>query len=480
MEEVKDYISDLPDAILHQILSSIPTKYVVSLSSVSKRWREISADHLLYATTLDFGEEFAKKQTPDQLSDTLNSILNLNRSEKIQKLKLIFSPRNDEHRNNATDWISFATSRGVQELDLDFCRQIQIHFLTRAHVIGKKEAFVLPEFLFDCRTLLTVKLSRCILDLPEKYAGFRSIQTVCLKEVHLTDHMLECFLHTCTLLQVLVLKECGALTAIRIGSDTRLQRVTVYECYNASIIEISGPKIKSLLISAGHLDACKLEDMFVLEEVFIGTRGDEFGGVFSIFIDVFPDLSHPNLIKDFQVEFSNLQELNLLNSPLFGLFNSDVYCFFRHCNCPSLQKISIELSTVSEEENFIWEFRKPKVMPKERDFNSLRSITLRNFRGTTSDIELATYFLQRAPSLELMQLIAPQSLSAKRTTIKEEVSYITLKEKEAKVWQKAVCEKLRYYPKASDVADIRVCESDEGDSLLSFFKWHHVIDVYHR
>lgn len=291
MEE-EDLISDLPDAILHLILSLIPTKSVIRASSISKRWREISMEHLTYASSLDFGEEFAKQQKPNQFADNLNKILRINKSEKLDKFKLLFSPRNEEHKFNAISWIKFATSRGIKEIDLDFCRHIHIHFLSRAHIVGKKDAFELPDFLFDCVTLRIMKLSRCILALPEEYAGFGGLQTLCLKEVHLTDSMLQSLLCNCTLLENLVLKECGSLSSIRILSPTRLKKLTVYECYNASILEISGANIRSLLISAGHLDACKVEDMVRLEEVFIGTRGDEFGGVLYIFMEVLSDLSH--------------------------------------------------------------------------------------------------------------------------------------------------------------------------------------------
>ncbi|KNA04376.1 hypothetical protein SOVF_200330 [Spinacia oleracea] len=491
-EAAKDLISDLPDAILHLILSLIPIKSVITASLISKRWRGISADHLEYAIILDFGEEFAKHQTPNEFSENLNRILIINKSDKIDKFKLLFSPRNEEHKSKAISWIRFATYRGVKEIDLDFCRQIHIHFLSKTHVVNKKEAFELPDFFFDSSTLITVKLRRCILSLPEKYTGFGGVKTLCLKEVHVTDSMLESLLCTCTLLEVLVLKECGSLSSIRILSSSRLQRLTVYECYNASILEISGPNIQSLFISAGHLDSCKVEDMLVLEEVFIGTRGDEFGGVFYIFMKILSDLAHvrsltlylghlvPSLIKDFQVKFSNLKELQLVNSPLFGLFNSDVYCFFKHCSCPSLQTISIELSNVAQEENFIWEYRKPNITLVECVFNNLRTVKLCKFRGTSSDIELAAYFLQRAPILESMILVSPQSLNVKPLTVtKEDVSCSTSKGNET-LMQKAIYEMLRHHPKASEIAEIRVCDSDERDSLLSFFRRHHVSDVYNK
>jgi len=291
-EKAEDTICDLPDAIVHLILSFVATKSVIIASSLSKRWREISAEHLAYANNLDFGEDFSKRQTPNQFSENLNKILSVNNSDKIDKFKLLFSPRNEQHKSNAINWIKFATSRGIREFDLDFCRHIHHHFLIQTHVMNREEAFELPSFLFDCKSLTTVKLSRCILALPEKYAGFGALQTLCLREVHVTNNMLESLLSSCLLLEVLVLKEIGSLSKIRILTAARLKKLTVYECYNASALQISGPNIRSLLISAGHLDCCDLENMTSLEEVFIGTRGDEFGGVLYIFMKVLRELAH--------------------------------------------------------------------------------------------------------------------------------------------------------------------------------------------
>ncbi|KAL9243576.1 hypothetical protein vseg_017448 [Gypsophila vaccaria] len=478
-------ITDLPDAILGLILSKVSMKSVISTSCLSKRWREIAAEYLTYADTFDFGDDFARKQTPDMFTENLNRILRMNKSEKIDRFKLVFSPRNKNHRSNAVNWIEFATSKGVSEIELDFCRQIHIHFLSRDHIIKGNEAFQLPTCLFDCTTLETVKLRRCILALPENYLGFSRITTLYLKEVHVTDEMLEKIVTNCEYLENLVLKECGSLSRIRIISPVNLRKLTVYECYNATTVEISCPNIRSLLISCGHLEHCKLENMASLEDVFIGTRGDEFGGVLYIFMNALPDLSHvrvltlylghlvPSLFKDFRVNFSNLEELMLVNSPLFGLFNTDVYCFFRHCSCPSLKKITIELSTVSEEDNFIWEYRKPNVEPIECTFNNLRDVTLLNYRGTNSDTELATYFLKSSPNLESVLLVTPRKLNISCSTTKEDEIFEGM--------QKDLCDMLLYHCEASPCDNIRILsESDEHKRLLSILKWYDVSDVYYK
>ncbi|KAK9706647.1 hypothetical protein RND81_07G141600 [Saponaria officinalis] len=477
-------ITDLPDAILNLILSKLSTKSVITTSSVSKRWREISAEYLTYANNFDFGDDFGKKQTPDMLTETINKILSIHKSDKIDSFNLVFSPRNQHHKSNAVNWIDFATSKGVREIELDFCRQIHIHFLWRDRIVNN-EAFELPTCLFDCTTLKSVKLRRCILALPETYLGFSGITTLYLKDVHVTDDILEKVVINCTYLEVLVLKECGSLSRIRVKSAVNLRRLTVYECYNASTVEISGPNIRSLLISCGHLEDCRLENMGLLEDVFVGTRGDEFGGVLYIFKNVLSDIAHvrvltlylghlvPSLFKDFKVDFVNLEELILVNSPLFGLFNTDVYCFFKHCSCPSLKKITIQLSTVSEEDNFVWEYRKPNFEPTECTFYNLRDVTLLNYRDTNSDIDLANYFFKNSPNLESMLLVTPRIANVSCSISKGDGNFEGM--------EKGLCDMLLYRSKTSSYANVRILsESDECKRLLSILKWYHVSDVYYK
>ena len=123
------------------------------------------------------------------------------------------------------------------------------------------------------------------------------------------------------------------------------------------------------------------------------------------------------------------------------------------------------------------------MVPVNYVFNNLKTVTLRNFRGTISDIELAAYFLQRSPVLESIILIAPQSLNAKKSAGpgKEQVSGSTSSKPNQtnRGMQMDVHGMLRYRPKASPTVEITIFEFDEGgDHLLSFYKWHYVSDVY--
>jgi len=156
--------------------------------------------------------------------------------------------------------------------------------------------------------------------------------------------------------------------------------------------------------------------------------------------------------------------------------------FFLQYHILNFVKLS-QLSTVSEEENFVWEYRKPNVVPVEYVFSKLRVVELRNFRGTRSDIELATYFLERSPVLESMLLFAPQKSNTDtvQTRVKNRAPHATPNGDETiNRMQKDMLEALIYTPKASPNAEIRIQESNDNENLSSLFKWHHVFDVYHK
>ncbi|KAF9611814.1 hypothetical protein IFM89_035799 [Coptis chinensis] len=116
-----DRISELPDGILESILSSLPMKVALRSSVLSKRWRNLWKYLWIHATTLDFGKEFAKDQTQEQFVNTVNQYLQLHSGNKIEKFLLHFYP-GEHYKANVEKWIEFAILRGVEELDLIFCK----------------------------------------------------------------------------------------------------------------------------------------------------------------------------------------------------------------------------------------------------------------------------------------------------------------------------------------------------------------------
>ncbi|KAL7129261.1 hypothetical protein ABFS83_13G053600 [Erythranthe nasuta] len=126
-----DRISDLPESILCHILSFLRTNTSVRTSILSRRWRYLWAS----VPNLFFHNEN---------QEIVNSVMLLRRVQTINIFRLF-------HEIECTDyqlqtWVTFATLRNVQKIDLRFLSQ---------------EDVVLPRCLFTCKTLVSMRLRSC-------------------------------------------------------------------------------------------------------------------------------------------------------------------------------------------------------------------------------------------------------------------------------------------------------------------------------
>ncbi|KAK9069567.1 hypothetical protein SSX86_011471 [Deinandra increscens subsp. villosa] len=226
-DDMIDYISNLPDSILHHILSFLPTKEVVKTSKLSKRWKTmwVSApnldfdDGLLYPYDVDF-------QHSTSFINFVERILSLRDASKIDKFRLsccvCFNP------SQISSWISNVIMHNVQELDLS---------------IFSEYASVIPQSIFDCKSLVILKINLDhVIEIPSR------ISLPCLKTLHLSlvifpnDDSTENLFSSCLVLEELALMDCMFMNLKNITiSSLTLKRLTIHDlpCYMPS-----GRKIK--------------------------------------------------------------------------------------------------------------------------------------------------------------------------------------------------------------------------------------------
>ncbi|KAF9589388.1 hypothetical protein IFM89_023420 [Coptis chinensis] len=115
----EDRISHLPDAMLHHILSFLPTKYAVGTSELSKRWRHLwaSVPNLDFDDTLKHSKSSNSERDINNFMNFVDRVLHLHDLPNIHKFSLKCLYTDDESRINA--WISTALKRKVQDIFLD-------------------------------------------------------------------------------------------------------------------------------------------------------------------------------------------------------------------------------------------------------------------------------------------------------------------------------------------------------------------------
>ncbi|XP_076887376.1 F-box protein At4g22280-like isoform X1 [Bidens hawaiensis] len=405
-----DGISSLPDGVLHHMLSLLPTKDVVRTSAVSKRWKNLwaSVPNLDFDDTLLYASEVDHIHSPESTSfmNFVERILRFRDTSKIEKFRL--SCRVCFNSSRISSWISSAIMYNVRELDL---------------CIFADDSSVIPQSLFDCKSLVILKIEMdCVLVFPPR------VSFPCLKTLHLSlvtfadDDSIGKFFASCLVLEDLVLLDCDCINLKNLTiSSWTLKRLTiddipVYEPNGCKIKidaknlkylkytgylpnEISLSNAPSLVEASIHIPilngrqkevACRAVDLLkgLQNVVFLRVSNCTmecliFAGSMLARFPVFPKLTHLVLTME-------------IGDYTFGAF-MDLFNF-----CPTLQSINlsegfdqcIELG----ENDSVWS---PVPICISRH---LKTLTFKNFHANDSEICFLKCILKYALVLEKMDI----------------------------------------------------------------------------
>ncbi|CAL9241175.1 unnamed protein product [Arabidopsis halleri] len=194
--ENKDFISQLSDHLLHQILSLLATKDSVKTSVLSTRWRYIWQR----VPGLDLNHtDFRHKR----LKGFVNRFLDLDKKSQISQLKLEFDGRKYKTEgSNFNKWVNSVVTRGVQHLVNNYC------------------PIKLPGSISMCETLVHLKLVEVGIH------SFDSVSLPRLETMHLvsvwfsSDAALERLISSSPVLQDLYIDKIWNVEVLRVRSQT--------------------------------------------------------------------------------------------------------------------------------------------------------------------------------------------------------------------------------------------------------------------
>lgn len=218
-----DRISNLPDAILHLILSFLQTVDAVKTSVLSKRWRYLwtslgylEFDHCYFWSRhikFWYQREFSEKFT-----NFVTCVLSFRDGSDIKRFRL----SSFNFCNKWVDkWIDVVISHNVRELDLSLCPE---------------GAFLLPHSIGSSKYLTALKLNlfNHVLEIP-KTMVFNKLTSLHLVSLRFSNDGLARLLFLgCPVLEILVLQRC------------------VYD--NIKVLDIYATKLKTLTIENLELD----------------------------------------------------------------------------------------------------------------------------------------------------------------------------------------------------------------------------------
>ncbi|KAF8107508.1 hypothetical protein N665_0120s0032 [Sinapis alba] len=245
-----DRISELPDALLLQILSFVQTKDLVSTSVLSKRWETL----WMLVPKLDFDV--------DCESDSLfvSRFLLLHKAPVLESLCLKIDKFQCSHLDIEI-WVRIAVDRRVSILEIKYP--------------SGEDPIRLPRSFYTCQTLAVLKLTNAsLVDFSfSSSVCFRSIKTLHLLSVKYSDEKsFETLLSSCTSLKDLVVKRCPddntLIFTIKIPS---LKRLSLDNSAKDSLMNclgfvINAPSLKHLNLIDYRGSFCLTEDMPELVE----------------------------------------------------------------------------------------------------------------------------------------------------------------------------------------------------------------------
>ncbi|XXG59630.1 hypothetical protein AAC387_Pa04g1680 [Persea americana] len=354
----EDHISQLPDAILHHILSLIPLKCAVSTSIVSKRWKELWKTMWADTTTLEFCGKFA---TSDQsYHDTpriINRFLRTHRRSTIDTFRLHLDCEPDIQQ-----WVEYAVEKRVKEIDLDF---------TKSMYRPRK----LPPCLFSCDSLTILKLSDCNLRLPLVFRGFSSLRVVHLTRVEIIHSSLERMLVYCPMLEDLSLKSC---------SDFPMSEISPAALKNIKSCTLIGGCNWSAYVASFLSKLAHVQILTICQMIMHGFK-------------VQP--GYENATGNLPITLPDVIELQLEVFNVYSL--SDIYDLLTNWNFPCLERLMVKWSPNS----CLWSGR---VQPSGCVFHCLKVIEMNGFYGDDKQMQLVRFFLEKAVKLDTIALVTPK------------------------------------------------------------------------
>ncbi|KAK7255545.1 hypothetical protein RIF29_28958 [Crotalaria pallida] len=266
-----DWISHLPQSILHDILSRLPEEDAARTSLLSKAWHDTWSTFPL----LVFNESrFEMAEVPDGADMQLRKAMFLLNRYKfcnwvgnillsfqckqlpINKFKLVFkSLPPPDLLPTVNHWIKFVCDSGVEELELrvsDYVQQIETGVKLAYH-----EFAWLPLCVLEANSLIKLELSwyfrvdRTFLNSPIKFA---SLQVLSLSHIYFGDgQMIHYLIYSCPLIENLELNRCYGVKSVSIRGLPKLKKVYIV---GVEEVDVDAPGLEDLCFSGFQTFIC--------------------------------------------------------------------------------------------------------------------------------------------------------------------------------------------------------------------------------
>ncbi|PWA67797.1 F-box domain, Leucine-rich repeat domain, L domain-like protein [Artemisia annua] len=284
MNDEIDRLSNLPDDLIHKILSFVGIKCAIELSGLSSRWRYIwtSMPHLNFFFT-DF-DMFA------ELSHFVTHLLS-RRNNLVEVFSITLCFDGDFDQDFVEQLLNYAFSHNIRQLDITWfyensveiplsliCSQSLTHLSMRGDYIRQtvRRYGCTSTSTLELPALTTLYLHACTLCCDENinkhiFSKCANLKILTLKgcKVIGSDHLNICH----PLLSNLTLEDVhGSLNVVNVVAP-QLKSLTINDCFKKYQFLISAPNLVSLLYKGYHSLDLSTDGFHLLEKVDLCVSG---------------------------------------------------------------------------------------------------------------------------------------------------------------------------------------------------------------
>ncbi|CAA7040732.1 unnamed protein product [Microthlaspi erraticum] len=259
IDDQRDRISELPDALILQILSLLPTKSAIATSVLSKPWQ--FHWKMLPKLKFDHCDHITERGT---LSKNVCKVLLSHKAPVLESLHIDIRSGTCYNTDIET-WGEIANSRLVRNLAI--------------HVETWKSFYTFPKSLYNSETLETLTLKGFVFEedvaVPSSQVCLKSLKTLHIQSAFFRGEEFVKLLSGCANLENLLLDLCGYLCKVKTFAIAvpSLQRLSIYDSYDSGRdcgYVIDAPSLKYLKIEGEHGLKFRLtENVTKLEEAYI-------------------------------------------------------------------------------------------------------------------------------------------------------------------------------------------------------------------
>ncbi|KAF6149814.1 hypothetical protein GIB67_010888 [Kingdonia uniflora] len=223
LETTRDQISNLPEELLLQIVSFLPTNDVISTSVLSTRWRSLwRSIKALDFNEYNFTNQDRFKNFVDKTLILFDTHINL---QRYCILTNVVIPSEVIDR-----WVRCPLARNVQEFVLSYQK--------------RDDLYCLPSSLFNSKSITTLQLSFCKIGDFNGDTTLLSLKAVLLTVVSVTKQTLQRVVTSFPVLEILSLRGCTKVSSLK-GGNIRLRSLVIAWCICLGEFDMDVPNLKS-------------------------------------------------------------------------------------------------------------------------------------------------------------------------------------------------------------------------------------------